>query len=332
MLPSALLHCEESKKWLIHFLRKRRVIVISGPTACGKTRLAIEVAQALGGEIISADSVQVYRGMDIGTAKPTLCERKGITHHLIDVCELTDLFSVVQFYEQAIVAIQEIFSRRRVPIIVGGTGFYLRALLYGPPQGPPASDAVRKKLKLQIDQLGLDMLYARLVAFDPQYARGVHRRDERRIIRSLEIIALTGKKVSDFPQRMPSLALPSSHCYFLYFPKDALAVRIEMRCDAMVASGLVDEVQHLDSKGLKDNPAAARAIGYRQCLAFLDSARTAEDWTQFVWQFKRASKKYAKRQLTWFRQYPCFRWVSCAEHTRQHVLEMICLDYIKNGS
>ncbi|NGX50897.1 MAG: tRNA dimethylallyltransferase [Chlamydiae bacterium] len=307
----------------------KRVLVIAGPTATGKTHLSLELARLLDGEIISADSVQVYRGMDIGTAKASMEDRLSVPHHLIDICDLADSFNVVQFYEAATEICREILSRGRTPIIVGGTGFYLRALLYGPPEGPPASPEVRKKLEQDIEKFGTEALYERLSSYDPDYSQTINHRDRHKIIRGLEIISLTGKRVSDFPKGHSKLPLTDFdfHCWFVYFPKEILFSRIEMRCDEMISRGFITEVEELAQKGLRGNLSASQAIGYRQCLEFLDSPRSNDDWEHFVWEFKKASRRYAKRQFTWFRREQLFRWVDLDIHGYQKTLEMILQEF-----
>ena len=306
-----------------------RIIVISGPPATGKTRLSIEMAKILGGEIVSADSVQVYRGMDIGTAKASLEERMDVPHHLIDICDLCESFNVVQFYEHATKAIQEILSAGHVPIVVGGTGFYLHALLCGPPQGPPASPEIRKTLEEDIEKFGTEALYEKLCTLDRDYGMTINHRDKHKIIRALEIMTLTGKKVSDFPKgHVPNRPKDFDfRCWFTYFPKDILFSRIEMRCDEMMAQGFIEEVEDLLNQGLKENLSASQAIGYRQCIEFIESPRSDEDWEHFVWEFKKASRRYAKRQFTWFRREPLFRWVDLDVYGYQKALEMILQDY-----
>lgn len=309
--------------------QSNRVIVLSGPTASGKTRLSLELARILGGEIISADSVQVYRGMDIGTAKATLEERMEIPHYLIDICDLSESFNVVQFFETATAAIREILTKGHIPIVVGGTGFYLHALLYGPPKGPPASPEVRKKLEEDIEKFGIEAIYEKLCQFDPEYGATINFRDRHKIIRGLEIMTLTGKRVSEFPKGDSPSRLKEFdfRCFFTYFPKEILFSRIEMRCDEMLIHGFIEEVEELVENGLRENLSASQAIGYRQCLEFLDSPRSDEDWEHFVWEFKKASRRYAKRQFTWFRREPLFRWVDLDVYGYQKALEMILQDY-----
>ncbi|MEM8727784.1 MAG: tRNA (adenosine(37)-N6)-dimethylallyltransferase MiaA [Chlamydiota bacterium] len=312
---------------------RKRVIVIAGPTATGKTRLSVELARILGGEIISADSVQVYRGMDIGTAKATVEERMEIPHHLIDVCDFSDSFSVVQFYEKAIKICREVRSRGHVPIVVGGTGFYLHALLYGPPQGPPACQEIRAKLEQDLNSYGVEPLYERLCRLDPKYGTTIDRRDRHKIIRGLEIMALTGKRVGDFPKRgVPNRSKDFDfRCWFIYFPREILFSRIEMRCDAMMSRGFIEEVEGLLDRGLEQNLSASQGIGYRQCIAFLSSPKSDDDWERFVREFKKASRRYAKRQFTWFRREPLFHWVDLDIYGYRKTVEMILRDYKSNG-
>ncbi len=322
-LPSPLHQKESSPD------TRKRVIVISGPTASGKTELSTQLAELLDGEIISADSIQVYKGMNIGTAKADAKLRKRAPHHLIDICELFETFNVKQFYEKTAEAIYEIISRGRVPIIVGGTGFYLHSLLYGPPQGPPASHETRKKIEEDLSKFGIEALYERLVKFDPIYGKTISYRDKNKVIRGLEIISLTGKRVSDIPKESESRLLKEFdfRCWFIYFPKDILYPRIEMRCDEIIAKGFIEEVKKLKEHGLEANSSASQSIGYRQCLDFLNSAQTNEDWEDFVKEFKKASRRFAKRQFTWFRKEPLFRWVDLHEHGFQKTVELIFQDF-----
>ena len=322
-------HSQPQRKKTGTFPRKNRVIVLAGPTATGKTRLSLELARILGGEIISADSVQVYRGMDIGTAKASVEERLETPHHLIDICDLAESFNVVEFYHQATRACQTILDRGQIPIVVGGTGFYLHALLYGPPEGPPASKELRQKLEEDIEKFGIEALYEKLCTLDPEYGETINHRDKHKIIRSLEIMTLSGKRVSDFPKEKV-LERPKTfdfRCWFMYFPKEILYSRIEMRCDEMLSQGFIEEVEELCKRGLRENLSASQAIGYRQCLEFLDSPKNDQDWEHFVWEFKKACRRYAKRQFTWFKKEPLFHWLDLDIHGYQKALEMILQDY-----
>lgn len=319
---------EAQKQIPLGYQPKKRVIIIAGPTGCGKTAFALKLAKEIGGEIISADSIQVYRGMDIGTAKPSKDEREQVPHHLLDIRDINDSFNVVDFYYEARHCCQQIFERQSVPIIVGGSGFYLHALMYGPPSGPPSVPEVRKTLEEEFEMVGPKAMYERLRQLDPDYAATINRHDKQKIVRALEIITLTGKKVSRFS--WTSRVKPQGfdfHCWFLHRPKENLYRRIEKRCDAMLAAGFLDEVRKLDAVGLRDNPSAAQAIGYRQALDFLTTQQTSEDYKRFVESFKQASRNYAKRQITWFRKERLFRWLDVELHDYEVAIDIIQQDY-----
>lgn len=308
--------------------RKKRVLIIAGPTAAGKTVLSLSLAAALGGEIISADSMQVYRGMDIGTAKALPEERASIAHHLIDICDIDCVFNVAEFYKHVQDAFRDIMTRENVPIVVGGSGFYIHALLYGPPKGPPSDPDVRSNLEKQMKDLGAEVLYERLQMFDPQYAATISEFDRHKIIRALEIMAVSEKRVSDFPK--PDKLQEGEYdfrCWFLYYPKEKLYTRIEKRCEEMIQKGLIDEVKELEKLGIRTNPTASQAIGYRQALEYLASKQTAEDFQNFEASFKKASRQYSKRQFTWFRKEPQFRWLNIDEHPIDRLKELILQDF-----
>ncbi|MDN3508389.1 MAG: tRNA (adenosine(37)-N6)-dimethylallyltransferase MiaA [Simkaniaceae bacterium] len=308
---------------------KKKVIVISGPTGTGKTHLSLQLARLLGGEIVSADSMQVYKKMDIGTAKIREEERCGIPHHLIDIRNLSDMFNVVDFYNEATDVLDSIHARGNVPIVVGGTGFYIHSLIYGPPQGPPASAEIRKKLEEDMDKFGPEPLYDKLCTLDPDYARMITRGDRQKIIRAFEIIMQTQKPVSEFLLRSQASRSSEYHfrCWFIYQPKEILYPRIEMRCDEMIAEGLLDEVETLKKEGLENNLSAAQSIGYRQALDYFKSPKDQKAWDQFVSDFKKASRRYAKRQFTWFRKEPLFRWLDLSALPEEKALEIILHDF-----
>ena len=305
---------------------KKRVIVLSGPTASGKTQLSLKLAQAIGGEIISADSMQIYRGLDIGTAKPSVEERLLVTHHLMDICDLNEGFNVAEFYKETQSVLREVFLRDNVPIVVGGSGFYIHTLLYGPPLGPPSVPEVRGQLEQQMKDLGVEVLYERLQMLDPIHAATISEHDRHKIIRSLEIIALTDRPVSDF-SRTSELQDYDFRCWFIYYPREKLYTRIEMRCEEMLRQGFLNEVKEAKAKGLCQNPSTAQAIGYRQALEYLDSAQPQADYDRFVAKFKTASRQYAKRQFTWFRKEPLFRWINLEEHPKERIKEQILQDF-----
>lgn len=307
---------------------KKKVIVIAGPTGCGKSEMGMQLCQDIGGEIISGDSIQVYRGMDIGTAKPSQSELELVEHHLVDIRNVAENFNVVDFYYEARHCCQIIHNRENIPVVVGGSGFYLHSLLYGPPSGPPSVPELRKTLEKEMEALGSDALYDRLSQLDLEYARTITKHDKQKIVRALEIITLTGKKVSKLSWKGRRKPLNYDfRCWFLHRPKDILYHRIEKRCDRMIHAGLLDEVEKLIPEGIRSNPSACQAIGYRQALDYLDSQRTNEDYKKFEREFKQASRNYAKRQLTWFRKEPLFRWVDLDLHDPEVVLDIIKQDF-----
>ncbi|MCI0381862.1 MAG: tRNA (adenosine(37)-N6)-dimethylallyltransferase MiaA [Chlamydiae bacterium] len=327
-LKKAFTHFPLSKKESIHpGTKKKKILVLAGPTGVGKTKRSLIIAHALGGEIISADSMQVYRGMDIGTAKVSQEDRKKIPHHLIDIKDLHERFNIVDFYHEAIKAIQEVLAKEHVPIIVGGTGFYIHALIYGPPKGPASVAKVRERLEEEMDKQGPKVLYERLQKLDPDYALTITPNDRHKIIRALEIMTITNQKVSHFAKSVKENGQYDFRCWFLYMPKELLYPILEMRCDEMIAKGFIDEVKELEKRGLRSNSSASQAIGYRQCLKFLQSPQSQEDFDEFVASFKQASRRYAKRQYTWFRKEPLFRWLNVDQMSLENSVEMIMQDY-----
>jgi len=319
---------ETQKQAPVNYHKKKRVIVLSGPTGCGKSSLAISLCQAMGGEIISADSMQVYRGMDIGTAKATKEERMQVAHHLIDIRDIHESFNVVDFYFEARLAIREVLERKNIPIVVGGSGFYLHTLLYGPPSGPPSLPELRQYLEEEIEIVGSEALYLRVQQMDPDYAKTITKHDKQKIVRALEIMTITKEKVSkhSWKGRRPPQNY-DFHCWFLHRPKPVLYDRIDCRCDIMLKDGLIAEVEKLIESGLIQNHSALQAIGYRQVLDFLSTSKTESDYVNFVNSFKQATRNYAKRQCTWFRKESLFRWLDVDLHDPEIVFDMIIKDY-----
>lgn len=306
----------------------KKIILIAGPTACGKSDLGLLLAELLNGEIISADSMQVYRGMDIGTAKVSQEEQERIPHHLIDTRNIQDSFNVVDFYFEARQCIESILARGRVPLIVGGSGFYFRALLYGPPSGPPSVTEVREELEKEANLIGYAGLFERLKGLDPVYAATITPNDRHKVIRALEIVTLTGDKVSNQKWKR-TVPLPdyAYHCWFIYRPRTVLYPAIDKRCEKMLEMGLLDEVKKLEKQGLRTNTSASQAIGYRQCLDYLQTSQSEEEYKKFVQQFKTASRHYAKRQFTWFRKEPLFHWLNVDAHDLEIAAEMIAKEF-----
>lgn len=323
----------EAEKQLseIIYQPKQRVIVLAGPTAVGKTAFSLDLAKKIGGEIISADSMQVYRGMNIGTAKVSQKEAEEVPHYLIDIREVNDPFNVVDFYYEARLACKQIFARNRVPIIVGGTGFYIHSALYGPPSGPPSIPELRQFLEAELEEIGIEAMFEKLKSLDPDYAATITKNDRQKVIRGLEIIRLTGEKVSSLSWK--ERGQPQNYdfrCWFLNRPKEVLYERINKRCEKILEQGFLDEVRWLEKEGIRENPSAAQAIGYRQALDFLKTEQTPADYEFFLNKFKRDSRHYAKRQLTWFRREQVFRWLDLELHDYEVALEMVIQDYYSN--
>ncbi len=308
---------------------KSSLIVIAGPTCCGKTDLAILLAKTLGGEVVSSDSMQVYRGMDIGTAKASNEQRSQVVHHLLDIRDVTDPLTVVDFFDESYKACQSISARGQIPIVVGGAGFYLDVFLYGIPEGPPSDPVVRKELDSEAIQLGVDEMYRRLSSLDPEYAKTITKHDKQKIIRALEIILLSGKKVSDFSWKSRSLLSEYNyHCWFIHRPREVLYEKVEERCDQIIADGLLDEIIALEEQGLRSNSSASHAIGYRQGLRYLASDRTDDDYDTFVKDFKTASRRYVKRQFAWFKHKKIFQRLDVDRHDHEIASDIIIQEFI----
>jgi tRNA dimethylallyltransferase len=311
----------------------KKVIVLAGPTGAGKTAFSIQLAEKIGGEIISADSMQVYKGMDIGTAKATAQERARVPHHLINIRDISEPFNVKDFYEEAVHTCHEIINRGATPIVVGGTGFYLHAFLYGPPLGPPMDPRIRELLAEEEARFGIELLYDKLAQADPIYAATLSKNDRHKILRGLEIIEISGRKVSDFSWKARNpLPFFNNRCWFLFIPRPQLYKRLEKRCEEMLAQGLLEEVVALDRAGIRENRTASQAIGYRQTLDFLATAKTADDYAVYVDQLKQASRHLAKRQFTWFRKEPIFRWLDLSEQPIDTSLQIVMDDFEQEGT
>lgn len=280
-------------------------IFITGPTAVGKSALALALAEQRGGEIISVDSMQVYCGLNIGTAKPTAAERAHVPHHLIDVVALTEAFDAAKFVALADKAVKEIQSRGRVPIFCGGTGLYFKAYLEGLGEAPPADE----KLRAELEAISFAELLRELEQADPATYAKIDRNNPRRVIRALEVIRLTEKPFS--AQRAewnPSSTRhpPSSQFFSLSRPAVDLHARINARVDDMFAAGLVEETRQLLQHGLEQNKTAMQAIGYRQVVEHLRGERSLPETIELV---KIKTRQFAKRQLTWFRKHANARWI-----------------------
>jgi tRNA dimethylallyltransferase len=279
-------------------LKKPKVIVICGPTGIGKTAVGIELAEKFGGEIVSADSMQIYRYMDIGTAKPTVEEKRRIPHHMIDIVDPDEDYDAVQFSKQARAIIAELHNRDRLPFVVGGTGFYIKALLHGIFQSEPVNPQIRNRLKQESEENGSDFLFERLKEIDPSAAGRIHPNDSYRIIRALETIESSGKTISEHHQNHgfaddPFTALKIG----LQLDRQNLYARIDERVDLMIEAGIVEEVTKLLEMGYTAELKSMQSIGYRHVVEFLEEKLS---WDECVRTLKRDTRRFAKRQFTWF--------------------------------
>jgi len=293
---------------------------LTGPTASGKTTVGIELAHRIGAEIISLDSMALYRGMDIGTAKPTVEEQRLVPHHLIDVLDPNEEFSVAQYLEAASAVANEITARGKQVLFVGGTPLYLKALLRGLFSGPPADWSFRRELEETARVEGPAALHARLAQIDPPAAAKLHPNDLRRIIRALEVHESTGQPISSYQQQFAQ-GRPADECkvFVLDWPRDTLENRIRLRVDEMFATGLVDEVKTIQKSQTRaatvrernaPSRTAGQALGYREVLEYLNGQRDLVATIELV---KLRTRQFAKRQLTWFRSLSECSWIAVAD-------------------
>ncbi|MFJ8691879.1 tRNA (adenosine(37)-N6)-dimethylallyltransferase MiaA [Streptomyces roseolilacinus] len=287
-----------------------RVIAVVGPTAAGKSDLGVHLARELGGEVVNADSMQLYRGMDIGTAKLTPEERGGIPHHLLDVWDVTETASVAEYQRLARAEIDRLLAEGRTPVLVGGSGLYVRGAIDAL-EFPGTDPAVRARLEAELEECGPGALHARLAEADPDAARAILPGNGRRVVRALEVIEITGKP---FTANLPGHdSVYDTIQIGVDVGRPELDARIAARVDRMWEAGLVDEVRALEERGLREGRTAARALGYQQVLAALAgecTERQARDETV------RATKRFARRQDSWFRRDPRVRWLSGAAADR----------------
>jgi len=284
------------------------VIVIVGPTASGKTKISIELAKRINGEIISADSMQVYKYMDIGTAKPDEEERAGIKHYLIDEIYPDEEFSVARFKELALKYINEILQKGKVPIVAGGTGLYINSLIYNINFSETISDwELRESLKKEAEEKGNDFLHEKLRSIDPEAASRIHVNDIKRIIRAIEVYKHTNKPIS-YHQEL-SRQHPPEHRFLLIglrMDRERLYERINKRVDIMIERGLIEEVKNLIKLGYDKNTVAMQGLGYKEILAYLRGEMSLED---AIYILKRDTRRYAKRQITWFKRIENIHWI-----------------------
>jgi tRNA dimethylallyltransferase len=296
------------------------IIIIAGPTAAGKTEIAMRIAEHFRTEIISADSMQVYRHLNIGTAKPTLIEQRRVPHHLIDLVEPDQPFTVADYQSCFHSKLQEFAVRKLLPLIVGGTGLYIRASLQSFQFGPASPEtALRQELHALAAQFGNEYLYHQLLEQDPVSAARIHPNDLRRVIRAIEVFRITGVRLSEQPRQSLSLQRP---IIYLVIDRDRteLYQRINVRVDRMIADGLLDEVRQLLQLGFGPELKSLQGLGYRQMTAFLHDEIF---WDDALVDLKQASRNYAKRQLTWFRREPFDSWWNLSNQGPEYIDEIL---------
>jgi tRNA dimethylallyltransferase len=296
-----------------------KLIVICGATATGKSDLAVTLAHEIDAEIINADSMQLYKGMDIGTAKITIEERKGVTHHLMDLLDVTQDANVAWYQENARAAISEIHGRGKNVIIVGGTGLYIKAIL-DELNFPDTDPVVRAALELEFATQGIGPLFERLEKLDPAAALAIDKANSRRVIRALEVIKITGKPFTANLPREESSRYPHAQQFGLVMDRDLLSERISNRVDRMWEQGLVAEVEKLMVAGITKGVTAQRALGYAQVIAQIEGKVTEEEAKE---ETKRATRQYARRQETWFSRDERITWISPSQNALQRILESI---------
>ena len=285
-----------------------KLIAIVGPTASGKTRLSVELAAHIGAEILSFDSMQIYRGMDIGTAKPTIEERKGIPHHMIDIADPREDYSVSRFVEEADKLLQELLSQGKPVVLVGGTGLYIDSLMKGLEFAPRPETGIREELTAIAQEQGIEVLMERLRRVDPESAERIHPSNQKRVIRALEIYLETGKTMTQ--HNLETQELPPKYRPLWigldYVNREALYSRINRRVDLMIEQGLLDELERLLAQGIPESATSMQAIGYKELMGYIRGEVSLEEATELL---KQSSRRYAKRQRTWFHRNPEVNWL-----------------------
>lgn len=313
-----------------NLIEKKPLVILTGPTAVGKTALSIKLAKAINGEMISADSMQVYRLMDIGTAKITPDEMQGIPHHLIDVLDPKEDFNVVTFQTMAKQAMEEIYAKGKIPIIVGGTGFYIQSLLYDISFEETEISAYREELTADYEKYGAHALHERLKDIDPISYQEIHENNVKRVIRALEFYHDTGYPISEHNIVQREKKSPYNFEYFVLNDDRALLYqRIEQRIDSMVQQGLVAEVQKLMDYGCTSDMVSMQGLGYKEIIPYLKGECSLED---AIYILKRDTRHFAKRQLTWFRRERDVTWVNKNTYSSEENMLAYMLQQLQNKS
>lgn len=307
---------------------KKPLIILTGPTAAGKTNLSIGLAKRIGGEIISADSMQVYKKMNIGTAKIRPEEMNGVKHYLIDELDPAEEFNVVSFVERSKAAMEQIYAAGHIPIVVGGTGFYIQALLYDIDFSKhEEKESYRRELEKLAEERGKEYLYEILKKTDPEYARIVHFNNVKKVIRALEYYKETGQKLSEHNKEQRQKESPYNFAYFvLYHDRDVLYDRINRRVDIMMEEGLLSEVKGLIEEGYTKNLVSMQGLGYKEFFDYFDGKMSLEETVEKI---KKDTRHFAKRQLTWFRREKEVIWLNKKEYEQEEALLTSVLNVIE---
>lgn len=301
-------------------------IIVAGPTASGKTKVSIELAKRLDGEIVNADSMQVYKDLNIGTAKATIDEMENITHHMLDVADKFDEFTVSDYRSMALPIIKDIISRGKTPIIVGGTGFYINSLLFDMDYGNATKDeTIRAKYENLAKEHGNEYVYDILKSVDVDSTNKLHANDLKRVIRALEIYESTGTKKSTMQNTMQSFNTGINPLIIgLTMDRDKLYSRINQRVDIMVSDGLIDEVRNLVSLGLNNTHQSMSGIGYKEIYSYINGEMTLDESLELL---KKNTRHYAKRQITWFKRVPTLQWIDLTNGLTDEILDNIVSEY-----
>ena len=308
-------------------MKKVPLIILTGPTAVGKTDLSIKIANDLNAEIISADSMQIYEYMDVGSAKVTKEEMRGVTHYMIDEVKPDYSFSVSEFQKRADKYIDEIISKNKLPLITGGTGLYLNSLIYNMDFAKSnANDKLREELRLELEENGIDYMHNKLKELDEEAANRIHKNNTKRVIRALEV-CLSGEKMNDFSSDLQFNEKYEPIIVVLNREREHLYERINRRVDIMIKNGLENEVKNLLNMGYSKDLVSMQGIGYKEIIKYLDGEYTYDEAIEII---KRDSRRYAKRQITWFRRYKDAKWFNLDEYKDLNTLEKDVLSYIEN--
>lgn len=308
-------------------MKKIPLIILTGPTAVGKTDLSIKIAKDLDAEIISADSMQIYEYMDVGSAKVTKEEMDGIHHYMIDEVKPDFKFSVSEFQLRADKYIDEIIEKNKLPLVTGGTGLYLNSLIYNMDFAKSdANNELREYLRLELEEHGIDYMHEKLRSLDEESANRIHKNNTKRVIRALEV-CLSGEKMNDFSRDLKFNDKYEPIIIVLNRERDHLYERINKRVDIMLEKGLIDEVKNLLNMGYSKDLVSMQGIGYKEIIKYLDGEYTYDEAIEVI---KRDSRRYAKRQITWFKRYESAKWFNLDEYNDFNILEKDVLTYIEN--